>query len=79
MVYKMTSATSHYCDLHGHVLSEAGMAGLTVDSVAQVFHLFDKYGEGDYIGERVSQLQHAVQCAMLAEKDGYPAEVTSLL
>ena len=36
-----------------------------------VFDLFKKYGDNDYIGEPVSQREHMVQCAMLAEKHGY--------
>ena len=41
----------------------------------EVFDLFRKYGSRDYIGEPVSQQEHMTQCAMLAEKDGYPDEV----
>lgn len=40
-----------------------------------VFDLFRKYGNRDYIGEPVSQQEHMTQCAMLAEKEGYPNEV----
>lgn len=32
------------------------------------FDLYEKYGENDYIGEEVTQLQHAVQVAKMAEK-----------
>ena len=41
----------------------------------KVFVLFDKYGDQDYIGENVSQLEHAVQCAMMAEKEDGSVEV----
>ena len=41
----------------------------------EVFDLFKKYGDRDYIGEPVSQEEHMIQCAMLAEKDGYSDEV----
>ena len=41
----------------------------------EVFDLYRKYGNRDYIGEPVSQEEHMIQCAMLAEKDGYPDEV----
>ena len=41
----------------------------------EVFDLFRKYGNRDYIGEPVSQQEHMTQCAMLAEKDGYSNEV----
>ena len=37
----------------------------------EVFDLFRKYGNRDYIGEPVSQQEHMTQCAMLAEKEGY--------
>ena len=41
----------------------------------EVFDLFREYGSRDYIGEPVSQQEHMTQCAMLAEKEGYPIEV----
>ncbi|NP_001171807.1 HD phosphohydrolase-like [Saccoglossus kowalevskii] len=41
----------------------------------EVFALYRKHGDVDYIGEPVTQSEHAVQCAMLANKDGYPEEV----
>ena len=28
-----------------------------------VFDLYTKYGDNDYIGEEVTQLEHALQCA----------------
>ena len=31
--------------------------------------LYLKFGDSDYIGEEVTQLEHAIQTAMLAEKD----------
>lgn len=37
--------------------------------------LYVHYGDADYIGEPVSQLEHMCQCAMLAEKEGYDEEV----
>lgn len=39
-----------------------------MDPVNQLQSLFEKYGAKAY-GERVTQLQHAVQCAKLAEKE----------
>ena len=36
-----------------------------------VFNLYDTHGNADYIGEEVSQLEHALQCAHYAAKD-YP-------
>ena len=41
----------------------------------QVFSLFEKYGNEDYLGENVTQLEHAIQCAMLAEKEDGSTEV----
>lgn len=41
----------------------------------EVFDLYRKYGNRDYIGEPVSQQEHMTQCAMLAEKEGYSNEV----
>ncbi len=44
-------------------------------SLDYLFSLFDKYGQEPYIGEAVSQLQHAQQAAMLAEKEGFDKHV----
>lgn len=40
-----------------------------------VFELYDKYGQEDYIGEPVSQIEHMCQSAQIAEKEGYDEEV----
>lgn len=40
-----------------------------------ILGLYSKYGDADYIGEPVSQLEHMCQCAMLAESEGYDDEV----
>lgn len=50
----------------------AAAAELTTE---KVFDLYRKYGDREYIGEPVSQEEHMIQCAMLAEKEGYPVEV----
>ena len=34
----------------------------------KVFELFDKFGGKGYIGEDVTQLEHTIQCALLAEE-----------
>ena len=34
-----------------------------------LFNLYTKYGDYDYIGEDVSQIQHMIQAAMLAEEN----------
>ncbi|MGZ3872370.1 MAG: phosphonate degradation HD-domain oxygenase [Mucilaginibacter sp.] len=43
--------------------------------VNEVFSLYEKFGDDDYIGEPVSQLEHMSQAAALAEEEGYDAEV----
>lgn len=44
-------------------------------SYENIFDLFTLHGESDYIGEPVTQIEHMVQAAMLAEKDGQSKEV----
>lgn len=43
--------------------------------VKEVFSLYEKFGDEDYIGEPVSQLEHMSQAAALAEEEGYDDEV----
>ncbi len=43
--------------------------------VKEVFELYDRYGNEDYIGEPVSQIEHMSQAAALAMKEGYDDEV----
>jgi 2-amino-1-hydroxyethylphosphonate dioxygenase (glycine-forming) len=43
--------------------------------VDEVFALYEKYGDEDYIGEPVSQIEHMSQAAALAAVDGYDDEV----
>jgi len=43
--------------------------------VNEVFELYDRYGNEDYIGEPVSQIEHMSQTAALAMKEGYDDEV----
>ena len=43
-------------------------------TVRRVFNLYDMYGTKEYIGEPVSQVEHMVQCAMLAEEEGWKPE-----
>ncbi|MFO7826579.1 MAG: HD domain-containing protein [Cyclobacterium sp.] len=40
-----------------------------------VFGLYESYGNADYIGEPVSQMEHMCQAAQLAEQEGYGVEV----
>lgn len=39
-----------------------------------IISLYNRYGDEDYIGEPVSQLEHMCQCALVAEKEGYDEE-----
>jgi len=41
-----------------------------------VFALFDRHGNGDYVGEAVSQLEHALQAAELAGRAGLGSDAT---
>ncbi len=41
----------------------------------EVLKLYERFGEQDYIGEPVSQIEHMCQCAQLAEEGGYDNEV----
>ncbi len=43
--------------------------------IEEVFKLYELHGSDDYIGEPVSQIEHASQSAQLAEKEGYDEEV----
>jgi len=43
--------------------------------VNEVFALYEKHGDEDYIGEPVSQLEHMSQAAVLAEEEGFDDEV----
>ena len=58
-----------------HVKTMAEAAADAELTTEKVFDLYRKYGDRDYIGEPVSQQEHMIQCAMLAEKEGYPVEV----
>lgn len=41
----------------------------------EIMALYEIYGDADYIGEPVSQLEHMCQCAQLAQRQGYNEEV----
>jgi phosphonate degradation associated HDIG domain protein len=41
----------------------------------EIMTLYEGYGGNEYAGEKVSQLQHMVQAAQLAEEQGYDEEV----
>jgi 2-amino-1-hydroxyethylphosphonate dioxygenase (glycine-forming) len=44
-------------------------------TVKEIFALYEKYGNEDYIGEPVSQVEHMSQSAQLAMDSGYDDEV----
>ncbi len=43
--------------------------------VNEIFSLYERFGDEDYIGEPVSQLEHMSQAAALAKEEGYDDEV----
>jgi len=43
--------------------------------IAEVFGLYERFGDSDYIGERVSQIEHMSQAAQLAMAEGFDDEV----
>lgn len=43
--------------------------------VEEVFGLYERFGDSDYIGEPVSQLEHMSQAAQLAMAEGFDDEV----
>ena len=45
------------------------------EKVNQLFAVLATKGQGDYIGEAISQIEHAVQAAQCAERVGAPDEV----
>jgi phosphonate degradation associated HDIG domain protein len=45
------------------------------DIADEIIHLYTLYGEEEYSGEKVSQLEHMVQAAQLARAQGYNDEV----
>ncbi|XP_065179552.1 2-amino-1-hydroxyethylphosphonate dioxygenase (glycine-forming)-like [Sycon ciliatum] len=44
------------------------------EAVEAVFSLYKRHGTKDYIGEPVSQTEHMVQCAMLAESENWETQ-----
>ncbi len=44
-------------------------------TLTQILHLYRQQGQAQYGGEAVSQLEHALQCATLAEQAGQSAEL----
>lgn len=68
----MGSAISGMLILSLNQSNEKEEAEIIVD---EIFSLYERHGNADYIGEPVSQLEHMCQAAELAEEDGYDDEV----
>lgn len=47
----------------------------TRETADLILSLYRQFGDDDYIGEPVSQLEHMCQCAQLAEHEGYEEDV----
>ncbi|QTT86330.1 phosphonate degradation HD-domain oxygenase [Pseudomonas chlororaphis] len=47
----------------------------TEQRIAEVFGLYERFGDSDYIGEPVSQIEHMSQAAQLAMAEGFDDEV----
>lgn len=45
------------------------MSNIDMSAVNKILDLYEKYGNSDYIGENITQIEHALQCAECAEKD----------
>jgi phosphonate degradation associated HDIG domain protein len=48
-----------------------------MSTVDEIFRLLEQRGQGSYFGEPVSQLEHALQCAHLAWRDGAGRELVA--
>jgi gamma-butyrobetaine dioxygenase len=48
-----------------------------MDKIAELIAMFETKGTAQYGGEAVSQVQHALQCAALAERDGAPGALVA--
>ena len=46
-----------------------------MDKINNVFSLYQKYGDKGYIGEDITQIEHAMQAALLAEKENCDSDV----
>ena len=46
-----------------------------IKTTDEILSLYQEYGNQDYIGEPVSQIEHMCQCAQLAENENYDDEM----
>jgi len=44
-------------------------------SVDDLINMYNELGNSNYIGEKITQIEHAVQCALLAQNEKLPKEV----
>jgi 2-amino-1-hydroxyethylphosphonate dioxygenase (glycine-forming) len=51
------------------------LTGTIIEAVNEIIGLYENYGQSDYIGEPVSQIEHMCQCAQLAEAAGADDEL----
>lgn len=52
------------------------MKAATIDFIVEeIFGLYEQFGEADYIGEPVSQIEHMSQSAQLAMNEGHSDEI----
>jgi gamma-butyrobetaine dioxygenase len=47
------------------------------DVIDEIFAAFREHGDAAYLGEPVSQTEHALQAALAAEREGAPAELVA--
>lgn len=43
---------------------------LGLNSIEDIIDLYKKYGDNDYIGEKINQTEHGIQAALLAKEEG---------
>ena len=48
---------------------------MNADKIDEIFSHFEKFGDKDYIGEAISQMEHALQCGHQAEQDNYSNDI----
>lgn len=79
-LHRRTFFVGRYCKSHvfrrenSHNLLSL-MENRIQQTIDEVFDLYARHGSDDYIGEAISQIEHASQGAQLAEKAGHEDEV----
>ena len=48
---------------------------VTLENINKIFDLYARFGDKNYIGEEITQIEHMIQCAMLSEQNGESVEV----